>query len=162
MPLAGYWGPEAILYSTTGDPAKSVAVEIREDLTNVLATLYTDRNKTGVISNPTKTDRLGNLSFYTEAGFYKVSVLGTTETFLVEVRGESTTGGGEGPGQYEHVQPVAQSVWTVSHQLGFRPSAVSLFSLDFAMQYDEFAVQHIDTNNLLISMDAPTAGRALM
>jgi hypothetical protein len=163
MSLAGYWGPEAILYSTTGDPAKSVLVEVREDLTNVLTTLYTDINRSGVVANPTKTDLLGNLSFYADAGFYRVTVVGTTQSFLIEVQIEGTGGGGgEGPGQYEHVQSIAQSVWTVNHALGFRPSAVSLFSLDFSREYDEFAIQHLDVNNLLISMDVPTAGRALM
>lgn len=167
MPLAGYWGPEAILYSTTGDPVKAALIEVREDIgegmTGPLTTLYTDINRTGVAANPTKTDGLGNLSLYAEAGFYRVSVVGTSQSFLIEVRGEATGGGGgEGPGQYEHVQTVAQAVWTVNHDLGFRPSAVSMFSLDFGEEYDEFAVQHLDINNLLISIDVPTAGRALM
>jgi hypothetical protein len=165
MSVAGYWGPEAILYSTTGDPAKSASVEVRQDIgegmTGPLATLYTDPARTTIVANPTKTDGLGNLSFFTEPGFYRVKIVGTSQTFLIEVHSESS-GGGEGPGQYEHVQNVAQSVWTVSHQLGFRPSAVSMFSLDFSQEYDGFAVQHIDVNNLVISMDVPTAGRALM
>jgi hypothetical protein len=167
MSLAGYWGPEAILYSTTGDPAKAALIEVREDIgegmTGPLTTLYTDINRTGVAANPTKTDGLGNLSLYAEAGFYRVAVVGTSQTFLIEVRGEATgSGGGEGPGRYEHVQAVAQSVWTVNHGLGARPPAVSVFSLDFETQFDEFTVQHLDVNSLLISVDVPTAGRALM
>lgn len=89
MSFAGYWGPEAILYSTTGDPARATQVEVREDVTNTLAVLYIDRNKTVTVANPTKTDILGNLSFYADAGFYHVSVVGTSQFFLVEVRGDS-------------------------------------------------------------------------
>jgi len=160
MALAGYWGPEAILYSTNGDPARLVPITITDDATSALATLYADRNKTTTAANPTKTDALGNLSFYTDPGFYRVQLVGTTQSFLVEVRGE--TGSGGGAAQYEHVQSVAQSVWSINHELGLRPSAVSVFSLDYGQQYDEFTVQHVDVNNLLISMDVPTAGRALM
>lgn len=161
MMAAGYWGPEAILYSTNGDPARGVPVLVLEELVDTPITLYTDRAKTSTTPNPTKTDSLGNLSFYADPGFYRVQLVGTTQTFLVEVNGDNGGGGG-GAAHYEHVQPVPQAVWPVAHDLGFRPPAVSVFSTDFSQQFDEFAVQHVDANNLLISMDVPIAGRALM
>jgi len=160
--LAGYWGPEALLYSTNGDPARSVPVEIRDAITNELAVLYTDPQRSDVVANPTATDSLGNLQFYAEPGFYNVRIVGASQGFLAKVIGEGTDGGGAGPARYEHVQVVAQAVWTVNHNLGARPAAVSLFSLDYSQAFDEFAVQHMSVNQLLISMDVPTAGRALM
>lgn len=160
---AGYWGPEAILYSTNGDPAKSVGVQILDAETGLPAVLYTDVNKTDFADNPTKTDGFGNLSFYADPGFYRVRLVSSGHEFLTEVIvSGSGGGGGTGPVEYEHVQLIAQAVWTVNHALGRRPAAVSLFSMDYGEQYDEFSVQHLDANNLLISMDVPTAGRALM
>lgn len=69
---------------------------------------------------------------------------------------------GGGLPTYVFTQSTPQSVWTVAHNLGEYPAAVSLFSLDMTTQYDEFAIRHSDVNSLLVSMDAPTAGRALI
>lgn len=163
MVSASYWGPETILYSTNGDPARRAPMEVRDATTQVLVPLYADAERVTVIDNPVKTDEYGNLFFYVDAGTYLVSLVGSSYQFRIVVPSlGGDGGGGGGDGSFEFVQAVAQSVWSVQHNLGYRPASVSVFSLDFTMQYDEFAVQHVTTNQLLISMDEPTAGRALM
>lgn len=71
-------------------------------------------------------------------------------------------GGSGGPISYTHTQSTPAAVWTVAHMLGRRPAAVSMFSADYGLQYDEFAVGHVDENNLTIVVDVPTAGVALI
>lgn len=160
MVSASYWGPETIMYSTNGDPARKVPMQVRDINTGNLAALYTDADRVGLLANPVRTDQYGNLAFYIDAGTYLISIVGSDYQFKIVVPSVATGGGGDG--SYEFVQPMAQSVWTVDHNLGYRPASVSVFSLDYSSQFDEFAVQHVSTNQLLISMDVPTAGRALM
>lgn len=62
----------------------------------------------------------------------------------------------------EHTQATPASVWIVNHNLGVRPAAVAVFSSDFGITYDEYAVQHLSADTLRISMDTPTAGKALI
>lgn len=161
---ASYWGPEAIVYSTNGDSARKVPMEVREVGSGNLATLYADPDRVTVLANPVKTDQYGNLAFYIDAGTYNVQMVGSSFSFriVVPATGSSGGGGGEGGSTYEFVQVTPQSVWTVTHNLGRRPAGVSVFSMDYATEYDDFAVQHVSANQLLISMDLPTAGRALM
>jgi hypothetical protein len=71
-------------------------------------------------------------------------------------------GGGGGTANFVFTQSTPQSVWTVAHNLGQYPSAVSVFSTDLQMQYDEFSIRHTDVNHLLVSMDTPTAGVAVI
>jgi hypothetical protein len=58
---------------------------------------------------------------------------------------------------FEHVQAVAQSVWTISHGLGRYPVAWSLFDED-GYECGNYVVDHPDVNTLRVSMDVPTAG----
>lgn len=160
MASASYWGPEAILYSTNGDPARKVPMAVRDAITHNLVALYADADRVEVLDNPVLTDTYGNLAFYIDPGTYDVNMVGSTFTFRIVIPAVGSGGGGSGT--FEFVQAIPQSVWTVSHNLGYRPPSVSLFSLDYSQQYDGFAVQHVNTNQLLISMDLPTAGRALM
>lgn len=161
MADAGYWGPEAIIYSTNGDPARDVAMSVKDAITEALVPLYADAQRAVALPNPVRTDKYGNLSFYIDPGTYEVSVDGSDYEFTIVIPSTGGSSGGSG-GSFEFVQNIPQSVWSVSHNLGYRPAGVSLFSLDFVTQYDEFSVQHVSSNQLLISMDVPTAGRALM
>lgn len=61
------------------------------------------------------------------------------------------------PQAFEHVQTVAQTVWTIPHGLGRFPVAWSLFDED-GRECSEFVVQHLDANTTRVSMDVPTAG----
>lgn len=58
-------------------------------------------------------------------------------------------------------QTTPASVVVVRHGLGFRPS-VSLFSLDYSVEYADYGVQHMSENELRISMDQPTPCVVLM
>lgn len=70
--------------------------------------------------------------------------------------------GGGGIAAYQHIQTTPAAVWTVTHNLGRRPAAVTVFSLDYSTQWDLFAVQHRDINTLLIAPDIPISGIALI
>jgi hypothetical protein len=69
---------------------------------------------------------------------------------------------GGGGGSFVFTQVTPQSVWTVAHNLGQYPASVSVFSSDMQMQFDEFSIRHTDVNNLLVSMDTPSAGVAVI
>lgn len=64
--------------------------------------------------------------------------------------------------QHLHTQSTPQAVVTVVHNLGRRPASVTLFSLDFAQNFDAYQITHIDTTSLRISIDTPTAYVALI
>lgn len=70
--------------------------------------------------------------------------------------------GGQQAISFTHTQSSPLATWSVPHLLGRRPSSVSLFSLDFGEQYDEFTIHHVDVDNLLISIDVPSTGVALI
>lgn len=63
---------------------------------------------------------------------------------------------------YRHDQSTPATVWTISHGLGRYPSSVSLHDAGLSLDYDEFAVQHLDVNTLRVSMEVPIAGAALI
>jgi hypothetical protein len=69
---------------------------------------------------------------------------------------------GAGVTAYTHVQNTPATVWVVQHNLGRRPAAVSAFSADWSVQWDEFLVQHVDTNLLYLTADIAIAGKALV
>lgn len=160
MVAASYWGPEAILYSTNGDAARRVPMAVKDTGTDLLAPLYADADRVTPLANPVKTDSYGNLAFYIDPGTYDVNMVSSDFSFRIVVPAPGSGGGGGDT--FEFVQATPQAVWAVTHNLGRRPASVSVFSLDFSEQFDEFAVQHVNTNQLLISIDVPTAGRALM
>lgn len=59
---------------------------------------------------------------------------------------------------HEHTQSVAADVWTVNHNLGFRP-AVSLLSVGGREMWAE--VIHTSVNQFVAYFDAPTTGIAI-
>lgn len=69
--------------------------------------------------------------------------------------------GGDAP-WLKHVQTVPQSVFTVEHDFGREPAAVSLYSLDLARRFEGYDVAHLDLNTIRVSMDVPTACVALI
>jgi hypothetical protein len=69
--------------------------------------------------------------------------------------------GGDSPWR-RHDQVVPQAVFTVVHNFGRQPAAVSLHSLDLQRRYEGFEVAHLDPNTVRISMDVPTACVALI
>lgn len=57
---------------------------------------------------------------------------------------------------YEHTQSVAATQWTVNHQLGRRPAAVSVLSPG-GVEVDA-AVTHVTINQLVVEFAAPYSG----
>lgn len=60
-------------------------------------------------------------------------------------------------GFYEHSQGIPADVWTVHHNLGFRPN-VAIVGTDGAVV--EASVRHLDTDSLTISFSEAFAGTA--
>lgn len=61
-------------------------------------------------------------------------------------------------GAYEHIQAVASDVWTVNHNLGYRPAA-SLLTVGGKEMWAE--VIHTNTNQFVAYFDTPTTGVAI-
>jgi hypothetical protein len=75
-----------------------------------------------------------------------------------ELAARPTVGGGSSSGvAYQHNQVSAAGVWTINHNLGFRPS-VSI--LDTGGNEIEADVRHTSTNQLVIYFAIPLAGVA--
>ncbi len=60
---------------------------------------------------------------------------------------------------YEHVQAADNSVWTVTHNLGFYPSVTVFMSSGDVV---EGAIEHQDTNNLTITFSVAISGTAYL
>lgn len=58
---------------------------------------------------------------------------------------------------YTHVQLVAETIWTVNHNLGMRPAVTILDSGGTEVEAD---VRHMNTNQLVIRFAIPVAGVA--
>lgn len=72
-----------------------------------------------------------------------------------------TTGSVASP-VFVHTQSTPTAVFIAAHNLGRRPAAVALFSLDYSVPFDEFDVLHLDANTLRVAFDAPTTCVALI
>lgn len=74
---AGRYSPEAFL-SNNGVPLRSTPITVYLAGTITLATLYTNRTRSGTVTNPISTDSRGNASFYADPGTYDLLVNGYT------------------------------------------------------------------------------------
>lgn len=81
--FAGTYGPEPITDSG-GTPLKNEIVSVYEEGTTVPVTLYTDRTMGTEAPNPTTTDTIGNLVFFTAPGPVDVLANGDTNTVQVQ------------------------------------------------------------------------------
>jgi hypothetical protein len=66
--------------------------------------------------------------------------------------------GRDGAGGYEHAQTGAASVWTVNHNLGRWPAAVTVVTTGGVEV--EAGVTHVSINQTIIDFSAAFAGRA--
>jgi len=87
MTYAGYWGPEAIFWSTSNAPARNTPVSVKVSPGGTLATLYTDQTKATTVPNPINTDSRGNLAFYADPGTYILEVSGGQDPLTIVVSG---------------------------------------------------------------------------
>jgi hypothetical protein len=133
------------------DQAKTTLADVR-DLSNVVlpgSTVYIEHGQIPEFLGPNLIPRLwgsvgGAAAYPLDAQVVSLlAEIGSTKSFVF-------------------TQPIAQSVWSVPHGLGGYPAAVSVFSTDWGTQFDEFSVHHVDEDNLLISMDIPTPGVAVI
>lgn len=152
--MAVKFGPELVTYPN-GTPIVSAPIYVRKRGSLELAQLWSDALETSFAENPVMTDLAGNLVFFVDPGYYDLVHQGNEFPITV---GET----GSAPTDYTHVQTIPATVWTVTHNLGRRPPAVSVFSGDYAIHYDEFVVHHQSINELWISMDVATAGVAYL
>lgn len=60
---------------------------------------------------------------------------------------------------YVHVQSVATSVWTVQHNLGYRPGGITVEDSS-GEDWIGFEVQHIDDNELTLTFGGAFGGVA--
>lgn len=60
--------------------------------------------------------------------------------------------------QYQHTQAVASDVWTINHNLGFRPN-ITLTTTGGLEVWGELL--HTGTNQAIATFDTPLAGLAL-
>lgn len=64
---------------------------------------------------------------------------------------------GSGSASYTHTQASPSDIWTINHNLGFRP-AVELYDVG-GREFDA-EVLHTSANQVLVYLSAPTAGTA--
>lgn len=67
-----------------------------------------------------------------------------------------------GAGYFHFTQDVETTSMTIDHELGYRPSAVALFSMDWETRYITFSVVHLDNNRLNITTEAPFRGHVIL
>lgn len=63
---------------------------------------------------------------------------------------------GDSGGSYEHIQSVAASTWTITHNLGYRPGGIQVFDSGGEQWFG--VVEHIDVNSLTIDFGAAIFG----
>lgn len=85
MAYAGYWGPEAVFWTTSGTPARNTSVSVKVFGSETLATLYTDETKSSTAPNPLTTDTRGNLFFFADPGKYSIEVSGAQDALTIVV-----------------------------------------------------------------------------
>lgn len=91
--LAGKWGPEPFVSSTTGRPLISTAFSVYKRDGVTLATLYTSRAKAASPANPTATDAYGNGAFWADPGDYVISCNGVTQAVTIGLDSSEDYGG---------------------------------------------------------------------
>lgn len=158
--LAGKYGPDSFNYAD-GRPAANALVTVK-NLNGTFATIYTNKTKQFTVTNPFSADQYGNIGFYVNPGEYILNIAGYEMNVVVDTHPNEPPSTEGQISSFRFDQTVPQSVFTVDHNLGRYPVAVSLFSLDLSVNYSEYIVQHLDINSLRITMDLPTAVSVLL
>lgn len=87
-----------------------------------------------------------------------VDVASQPSTIEVQVPGPPGSPG-DGTMQFVHDQAIPSTLWTVTHNLGRRPAAVSI--IDSGDNEVEGEVQHSGVNELVVSFGSAFSGKAL-
>lgn len=91
-----------------------------------------------------------------------VNVVETAEVVNVietpAAQGPSGAAGQSANASYPHMQGTALDVWTVNHNLGFRP-AITVLSVGGREMWAE--ILHTSANQAMVYFDSPVAGMAI-
>lgn len=79
--------------------------------------------------------------------------------------GPQGAAGPQGPagalgGQYTHNQAVAAAIWTITHNLGFKPGGIKVF--DTAGTQVEGDIEHLDVNTVRLTFSSGFSGTAYL
>ena len=100
----------------------------------------------------------GNLGSITALRYDDIEGWHATVTYLQTIRGEDGEPGEPGVGAYRHYQVAASMTWTVTHNLGFRPS---VFAVDSAGEWIiPGATRYLDDNTVELVFSASVGGEA--
>ena len=88
-----------------------------------------------------------------QSGYNKSTVIKQPVENQIDIRG--LKGGGDK--NYVHVQDVAASVWTASHNLGKRPAVVVVDSADDVVYGD---ISYVDDNTVTLTFTGAFTGKA--
>lgn len=149
MSLAVF-GPEAVL-QRNGVPARGVPVQIVERGTQTPVALYSDSGGVTPVANPITTDEYGNLFFYSAPGDYDILVNSGRIPIVV-------TAAGSGGGTYTHVQTIPNSVWTIIHNLGFKPNV----TVEVGGEVVLADISHSSNTTALVNFALPCMGSAYL
>lgn len=90
-----------------------------------------------------------------------VPVADTPDIVAVPVPGPPGRAGTSGAGVL-FTQATPATVWTINHNIGRSPISVTVYSLDYEVQWDEYVVGLVSDDVCHITFDDPTSGVALI
>lgn len=151
---AGQYGPEAIEYPDSGHAILSWVQVLNLDGTD--AVLYADRIRSTVVDNPVQTDALGNLVFFAEPGFYKITTFDESTAVIVSVPTDPVEPDAGGITGFTFVQNTPAATWTVPNTLGRNPRSITMIVGGQVVDSD-FDVS--DINQIVVTNSSPVAGR---
>lgn len=149
MSLAVF-GPEAVM-QRNGSAARGVPVQIVERGTQTPVVLYSDSAGLLPVANPITTDEFGNLFFYSAPGDYDIYLNSSRIPIVVSAAGS-------GGGTYTHVQTIPNSVWTIVHNLGFKPN----ITVEVGGEIVFADISHSSNTTALVNFALPHTGNAYL
>ena len=150
MTLAVF-GPEAVM-QRNGTPARGVPIEVVLRGTQTHAPIYEDEDGLLPLGNPVTSDEHGNLFFCIAPGDYDLLVNSGRIPFIAQVTG------GAGGGTYEFTQNPASALWTIVHNLGFRPAV----TVEVGGEVVLADVAHVSNTTTTVTFALPQVGKAYL
>lgn len=144
------YGPETWWYPD-GTVAALRPVRVFPRFSNILASLFSDAGMTLPLPNPILTDAVGSLTFFTLPGDYWFHINGLT--FPVVIGDDYSW-----HAAYPHVQMIAQSIWSVTHNLNTAVPVVTTVDGTGGALFGSIMI--INSNTVEIDFGVPTSGVA--
>lgn len=139
---------------TTGGVAAGVSVWVYLRSSTIRASLYRDSLGT-IAPNPLRTDGDGRISAWIDPGDYDLYANGIRTPFTVLPE----SGGGGGSGTFVHDQSTPAATWSITHNLGTKPSVDVVDSSGNLLMVE---VDYPTDNQTVITFPAPQAGTAYL